>query len=193
MVVVGLVLLGGLGVWRLADVFPSNRERVVALVTYVAMPLLPGVMSTGRLSALVAYAAVPWFVNALRLVVGIGTADPRTVDSDLADGVLDLGRRERVRRTAVAALVAAVAGAMAPPVLLILAAVAVVLGVTSLLAGAPWRTGAWFAGAGARRLCRGVAAQPAGGRRVVVGRAHRHPARRSLRAWPDRRARHGHR
>jgi hypothetical protein len=148
MVVVGLVLLGGLGVWRLADVFPSNRERVVALVTYVAMPLLPGVMSTGRLSALVAYAAVPWFVNALRLVVGIGTADPRTMDSDLADGVLDLGRRERVRRTAVATLVAAVAGAMAPPVLLILAAVAVVLGVTSLLAGAPWRTGAWFAGAG---------------------------------------------
>ena len=86
-VVVGAILLGGLGVWRLADLFPSNRERIVALVTYVAMPLLPGVISTGRLSALVAFAALPWFVHLVRSAAGIGTADPNAVAADLADGV----------------------------------------------------------------------------------------------------------
>ena len=54
----------------------------------LTLPLVPGVMSTGRLSALVAYAAVPWFVHLLRVAVGIGTADPAAADTDLVDGVL---------------------------------------------------------------------------------------------------------
>lgn len=143
--VVGLILLGGLGVWRLSDVFPSNRERTVALLAYVAMPLLPGVVSTGRLSALVAFAAVPWFVHLVRVAVGIGTADPSSVSADLTDGIVELARRERIRRTAVAGLMAALAVALAPPVLLILTGVAVVLALTTLLVGAGWHTAAWFA------------------------------------------------
>lgn len=146
--VVGLVLVGGLGIWKLADVFPSNRERTVALITYVAMPLLPGALSTGRLSALVAYAALPWFVHLLRKAVGIGTADPTSAASDLVDGVIDLSLRERVRRTAVAGIVMAVAVAVAPPVLLVAVAVAVLLAVTTLLVGANWRTAAWFGASG---------------------------------------------
>lgn len=144
MAVVGLALLGGLGVWRLADVFPSNRERTVALVTYMAMPLLPGVISTGRLSALIAFAAVPWFIHLLRLAVGIGTADPTSVSADLVDGIIGLSLRERIRRTAVAGIVAALAVALAPPLLLVLGAVALVLGLSTLLVGAGWRTSAWF-------------------------------------------------
>jgi GT2 family glycosyltransferase len=147
-VVVGSILLGGLGVWRLADVFPSNRERIVALVTYVAMPLLPGAISTGRLSALVAYAALPWFVHLVRSAAGIGTADPKAAAADLADGVLPLGGRERVRRIAVAGIAVAVAVALAPPVLLLVAAVTVVLALSSLLVGAGWRTSAWLFVAG---------------------------------------------
>ncbi len=74
--VVGLVFLGVLGAWRLATLYPSNRARIAALLVYAAIPLVPGVISTGRLTALVAYAAVPWFVHLLRVAVGIGTADP---------------------------------------------------------------------------------------------------------------------
>jgi GT2 family glycosyltransferase len=148
-VVVGAILLGGLGVWRLTDLFPSNRERIVALVTYVAMPLLPGVISTGRLSALVAYAALPWFVHLVRSAVGIGTADPKAVVADLADGVISLRPRERIRRIAVAGVVVAIAVALAPPVLLLVAAVTVVLAISSLLVGAGWRTSAWLFAVGA--------------------------------------------
>ncbi len=148
MTVVGLVLLGGLGVWRLTGLFPSNRERTVALVTYMAMPLLPGVISTGRLSALVAFAAVPWFVHLLRLAIGIGTADPSSVSVDLVEGILDLAPRERIRRTAVAGIVAALAVAVAPPVMLIVVAVTIVLALTTLLVGAGWRTAAWLTGSG---------------------------------------------
>lgn len=146
--VVGLVLLGGLGVWRLAGVFPSNRERTVALVTYMAMPLLPGVISTGRLSSLVAFSAVPWFVHLLRVAIGIGTADPSSVSVDLVDGIREPAPRERVRRTAITAIVIALAAAVAPPVMLVVVAVTVVLSVTTLFVGAGWRTAAWLAGSG---------------------------------------------
>lgn len=146
--VIGLILLGALGVWRLADLFPSNRERIVALVTYVAMPLVPGVVSTGRLGALVAFAAVPWFVHLLRVAVGIGTADPASAAVDLVDGIIELEPRERVRRAAVLAIVAALAAALAPPVLVIFVGVAVVVGLSSLAAGTGWRTAAWIGGIG---------------------------------------------
>ena len=126
-VVVGAILLGGLGRVATRRSVPVERERIVALVTYVAMPLLPGVISTGRLSALVAYAALPWFVHLVRNAAGIGTADPKAVAADLADGVIPLGRRERIRRIAVAGVAVAIAVALAPPVLLLVAGVTVVL------------------------------------------------------------------
>ena len=97
--------------------YPANRARIVALVVYAAIPLTPGVISTGRLSALVAYAAVPWFVNLLRIAVGIGTADPATAADDMVDGIIALSWRERLRRTALLAIVTALAVAMAPALL----------------------------------------------------------------------------
>ena len=100
MLVVGLVLLGVWGMWRLATTYPSNRARIVALLVYAAIPLTPGIISTGRLSALVAYAAVPWFVHLLRIAVGIGTADPAAQGDELVDGILAPPAAERVRRTA---------------------------------------------------------------------------------------------
>ncbi len=148
LLVVGLVFLGVWGTWRLATLFPTNRSRIAALVVYAALPLVPGVMSTGRLTALVAYAAVPWFVHLLRVAVGIGTADPAAAAVDLVDGVLALAPRERIRRTAMLTIVAALGVALAPAVLPVLALVAVVLGLTSLAANAGWRTSAWMAGLG---------------------------------------------
>ena len=176
-VVVGAILLGGLGVWRLADLFPSNRERIVALVTYVAMPLLPGVISTGRLSALVAYAALPWFVHLVRSAVGIGTADPKAVVADLADGVIPLGQRERIRRIAVAGIVVAIAVALAPPVLLLVAAVTVVLA-SRRCSSAPVGVRRRGCSPPAQRRRRSVGCSTFRRRRLVVARPHRRPPRR---------------
>lgn len=145
--VVGLVLLGIVGAWRLATVFPTNRARVTAVVVYAAVPVVPGIMSTGRLSALVAYAAVPWFVHLLRSAVGIGTADPQRHD-ELVDGILEPPARERIRRTAVLAIVTGLAVAIAPPVLIIVVLVTLVLGLSSLAVGAGLRTSAWMTGLG---------------------------------------------
>jgi GT2 family glycosyltransferase len=146
--VVGLVLLGVWGTARLAAVFPSNRARIAAIVVYAALPLVPGVISTGRFSALVAYAAVPWFVHLLRGAVGIGTADPAAAAVDLVDGILEPRLRDRIRRTALLGLATAVAVALAPAVLPVLVLVALVLGLTSLAAGTAVRTALWMSGLG---------------------------------------------
>ena len=145
--VVGSVFVGVWGAWRLATLFPSNRSRMAVLAVYAAVPLVPGVISTGRLTALVGYAAIPWFVHLLRWAVGIGTADPQASD-DLVDGIIGLGRRERLRRTALVALVAAAAAALAPAVLVVSVTVAIVLAVAGLAAGSGLRTAGWTAGLG---------------------------------------------
>lgn len=149
MLVVGSILAGILGVWRLAAVFPSPRGRIAALVVYAALPLVPGVISTGRLSALIAYAVVPWFVQQLRLAVGIGTADPQADTFELAEAVVELAWRDRVRRIAVVILVAALGVAMAPGLILVFAAASVVVAAATLLSWAGWRTALWFVAAGA--------------------------------------------
>ncbi len=146
--VVGSILVGILGMWRLATVFPSNRSRVAALVVYAATPLLPGVISTGRLTALVGYAVLPWFVHLLRGALGIGTADPELADEELVDGILAPPGWERVRRTAVLAIVTAIALAIAPALAPVLVGTTIVLAAASLLAGAGVRTSAWFLGLG---------------------------------------------
>ena len=52
MSIVGLYLLGAMGMWRLATVFPVNRARIAAMVVYVGTPLVPGLLSTGDWSTL---------------------------------------------------------------------------------------------------------------------------------------------
>ena len=155
---IGLVVLGAWGMWRLATVFPTNRARITALLVYAAVPLLPGVISTGRLSALVGYAAVPWFVNLLRTAAGIGTADPAAAAVDLADGVIVLSARERIRRSRRSSPSSPRWPSRWPrAVVVVLVVIVVVLGVTTLLVGAGWRTAAWLTGLGVAALLVGLA------------------------------------
>ena len=76
--IVGLVVVGLIGLWKLATVFPSTRARIAALLVYAASPLVSGAFGTGSLDVLVAFAAVPWIVHTLRRAVGVETADPQT-------------------------------------------------------------------------------------------------------------------
>jgi GT2 family glycosyltransferase len=147
--VVGLVVVGAAGAWKLAaSVLPSVRAQVAVLVVYAATPLVAGAMSAGRLTVLVVYAVTPWFVHLVGRAAGLATADPRTAEVDLADGIVELSPTERGRRTVVAALVLALGVAFAPVMLPVALALAVAIALATLLAQAPWRTAAWFAALG---------------------------------------------
>ncbi|HSL75148.1 MAG TPA: glycosyltransferase [Ilumatobacteraceae bacterium] len=143
--VLGLILVGVAGTWKLAGLFPSTRAQVGALVVYAATPLVSGAMSSGRLTVLVVYAAVPWIVHLLRRAVGISTADPLLSAADTVDGVVALDTIERVRRAVLAGLVVAVAASFAPVVIPLAFVIGLVLAVSTLAAGGPWTTAAWFA------------------------------------------------
>lgn len=142
--VVGLFLLGAVGAWRLATVFPMNRARIAGMVVYVGTPLVPGVLSRGDFSALVWFAALPWLVHLLRRAAGIETADPDADELDLADGVVAVGVRHRARALAFLTLVLATAAAFVPVVVPLWAAVGVLLAVATLLAGSSWRVAFWL-------------------------------------------------
>lgn len=146
--VLGLVLVGVAGMWRLAAIFTSTRAQVAALVVYAASPLIGGSMSSGRLTVLVVYAATPWLVHLLRRSSGISTGVQRLAD-DVADGLVDLSTSERIRRTVLAGLVLAIAVAFAPVMLPLAVLLAVVLALATLLAGASWVTATWFVVTGA--------------------------------------------
>ena len=80
--ILGLLLLGALGAWRLATVFPVNRARIAGMVVYVATPLVPGLMNR-RLVGAAWFATLPWMLHLLRRTAGIETADPAAADLDL--------------------------------------------------------------------------------------------------------------
>jgi GT2 family glycosyltransferase len=145
MTVIGLVVFGAAGAWRLASVFPTTRARVAAMVVYTATPLVPGLMATGRWSALVWYASLPWMVHYLRRSAGIGTADPGLAGSDLVDGIADPGLRQRIRYLALGAIVLGIATAFVPVVVVLWLVVGSVLALATLLAGGSLRTTGWFA------------------------------------------------
>ena len=172
--VVGAVFVGVWGAWRLATLFPSNRSRMAVLVVYAAMPLVPGVISTGGSRRSSGTPRSRGSSTCCGSAVGIGTADPQASD-DLVDGIIGLGRRERLRRTALVAVVAAVAAALAPAVLAVAVVVTLVLALAGLAAGSGLRTAGWTAGLGLVACADGVAAQPAVVADVVVGRPGRHP------------------
>ncbi|MGI9645722.1 MAG: glycosyltransferase [Ilumatobacteraceae bacterium] len=148
MFIVGLVVVGLAGLWRLVAVFPSTRARIAALLVYAASPLVSGAMSVGSLNVLVAYASTPWIIHSLRRAVGVETADPRAAESDLADGLVRLSRLELLRRTAAVVIVVALAAAFVPVMLPIALALAVLLAVGTLLAMGPWQTALGYLGVG---------------------------------------------
>ena len=142
----GLVVVGLIGLWKLATVFPSTRARIAALVVYAATPLVGGAYSIGSLDVLVVYASVPWIVHTLRRAVGVETADPRTARLDVADGLVELSWPERLRRTMQFAIVVALGAAFDPMVAVIAVVLGVLLAVGTLLAFAPWKSAVAYLG-----------------------------------------------
>ena len=143
LLVLGLIVVGVAGVWRLATVFPSTRARVAALLVYAASPLVSGSMSGGLVTVLVVFAATPWVIHLVRRAAGIETADPSSADLDIVDGVVELAPVDRIRRTVAAAIVLAIAAAFAPVMLPLAVMLAIVLALGTVLARASLVTAGW--------------------------------------------------
>lgn len=63
--IVGMVPLGGLGVWRLLRPFGALWVQVVALAVYLANPVPYNALANGVWDALLLYGAVPWLMGAV--------------------------------------------------------------------------------------------------------------------------------
>ena len=145
MSVVGLYLLGALGAWRLATVFPATRARIAGMLVYVGTPLIPGVLGQGDWSALAWFAALPWLVHLLRRAAGLDTADPSADADDLVDGIARVDLRPRLRAIAFASLLLALTAAFVPVAVVLFAVAGMLIAVATLLIGGSWRVAAWLA------------------------------------------------
>ena len=145
MAVLGLLVIGYLGIWRLAGLFPTARARIAALVVYAAVPLPSQLLSSGRWGALACYATAPWVVHLLRRSAGIESFDRVDIsraDSNRADGYTPIPARARLRMLCQLALLTAITFAFVPSFALLVVAIGVVLALSSLLAGGSWRSAA---------------------------------------------------
>jgi GT2 family glycosyltransferase len=143
--VVGLILAGALGTWRLTSAFSLTRARLVATVVYVAVPLPGQLVSIGRWGALLTFAALPWSIDAMRNHAGL-VPGPRDEDGERTIG---FGGRRHVQLLAGGIVVAAVATAFEPSYPVVLVVVTVVIAVATLFTGAPVAAPARLALAGA--------------------------------------------
>lgn len=131
--VVGAIVVGAAGMWRLSAGFSITRSRLVTTVVYAAIPLCNQLISTGRWSALAVSAALPWSLDVARRAAGL---EPGPV-TDEGERAVPVGSRRLLRLVAAGALVAAIATAFAPAYPLVLVLLGLVAGVGTLLTGAP--------------------------------------------------------
>lgn len=121
LLVLGPLLVGPLGAYRLARNWGSARARAVALVAYAACPLPYDAFAWGRWGALIVYAAAPWTVAALARLSG-AMPHPRLPTRRFAGGVAGLG------------LLTAVTAAVAPSWWVVVPVASGALGLGSVLA-----------------------------------------------------------
>lgn len=129
--IVLLPLVGWLGVWRFASVMGTRGGRISSVVAYAAVPLPYAAIASGQWSALLLYALIPWMIHLLRMTVG--HAD---ITSTMAKEVLVVVSPSTWRRWfAGLTLITAIALAFEPATLLLLPFLGVVIAVVSFAQG----------------------------------------------------------
>lgn len=114
----GLVVIGWWGAFRLAGLVDDARARVVALFVYAAMPVPYAALASGRSSVIVAYAAVPWGLHLVRSFSGLGWSNSNDPTAD--ETVAHPDTVGRVRLMAWFVLVSAVVAAFSPSALVVM-------------------------------------------------------------------------
>lgn len=133
--IVLLPLVGWLGVWRFASVMGTRGGRISAVVAYAAVPLPYAAIASGQWGALLLYALMPWMVHLLRMAVG--HAD---ITSTMSKEVMVFMSPAMWRQWfAGLSLVTAIALAFEPATLLLVPFVGVVVALVSFTQGVSWR------------------------------------------------------
>jgi GT2 family glycosyltransferase len=70
LLVVGVLLVGLIGAWRMTRPLSSSKGRAVGLIAYAAIPVAYNAIATGRWGGLVVWAACPFFVARLARATG---------------------------------------------------------------------------------------------------------------------------
>lgn len=121
LLVVGPLVVGPFGMWRLVRPFGSSRARAAAVVLYLAVPVPWNALAEGSWSALVVYGAAPWLLATLATAMDVA---PWRVRSERGAAV-----SMPTRVLACGVLVALVAAAVpVAAVLVVVVAVAFALG-----------------------------------------------------------------
>ncbi|HEX7135134.1 MAG TPA: glycosyltransferase family 2 protein, partial [Iamia sp.] len=133
LLILGLVAAGPVGIWRLSRPIGSIRAGAAAVVVYAAIPIPYNALSRGTLSALAAYAVIPWVLLGLGRAMALAPFGRRDLPDD-ADVVIDSVTSPPARALGIG--VALALGAIITPAIIPLAVVVVVgLVLGSLVAG----------------------------------------------------------
>jgi hypothetical protein len=119
--VLGPILLGFMGLWRLVRPLGTQRARLTGLLVYAAVALPYNAVAVGRWSGLLVYGAMPWAVATIASIAGL-TPFAATA-------------RPLVARVAALGLLVAIVSAFVPAFAIEVVLVAAVLALASLLVG----------------------------------------------------------
>lgn len=129
--IVLLPLIGWLGVWRFASVMGTRGGRISAVLAYAAVPLPYAAIASGQWSALLLYALLPWMMHLLRMTVGHADIN----SSQMKEVMVVVAPSTWRRWFAGLCLVSAIAMGFEPAVLLLLPFVGVVIAIVSFTQG----------------------------------------------------------
>ena len=142
LVVVGSLIVGPIGAWRLGGVIGGANARMCAAVVYAAFPVGVLAVRDGRRDALIVWALAPWVLDFSRRIAGLGR-DESGLSRETS--VRPTGGR-RSQLVASLLLVVAIASTFAPAMLVIVAVLAVSLAVAASLTPTPARASGWLVG-----------------------------------------------
>ncbi|MGA2528625.1 MAG: glycosyltransferase [Acidimicrobiales bacterium] len=126
LLLLGPILVGGIGMHRLLRPLGSNRARLAGTIAYLGLPLVWNSVAAGDLQALVSFAAMPFVLSRICRATRL---------SPFASGDDTKGWRAVVAEVAPFGLLLAVLGALAPPSVVAVAAVALAVVLGALVAG----------------------------------------------------------
>ena len=133
---IGMVPIGAVGMWRFLRPFSSPWIRVVGTLTYVVSPVPYDALGNGTWAALILFGTLPWVAASLGRA---GRMAPfGRLGGSVGEGVLE---PSWIREVLVLGLLLGATGAFVPFVGVLVVAMALAIGIGSLLAGWPGGSG----------------------------------------------------